>query len=44
MSQPHYEQQYLDLMRRIWNEGDQRVDRTGIGTRSVFGAMLRFDL
>ena len=44
VSQPHYEQQYLDLMRRIWNEGDQRVDRTGIGTRSVFGAMLRFDL
>lgn len=40
----HPEQQYLDLMRRIWNEGSERVDRTGIGTRSVFGAMLRFDL
>ncbi len=40
----HYEWQYLDLMRRIWNEGSERVDRTGIGTRSVFGAMLRFDL
>lgn len=44
MSEQHYEQQYLDLMRRIWNEGDERRDRTGVGTRSVFGAMLRFDL
>ena len=40
----HYELQYLDLMRRIWLEGDERKDRTGIGTRSVFGAVLRFDL
>ncbi|MGB7408912.1 MAG: thymidylate synthase [Pontixanthobacter sp.] len=40
----HPEQQYLDLMRRIWNEGDERGDRTGVGTRSVFGTMLRFDL
>ena len=40
----HYEWQYLDLMRRIWEQGDERVDRTGIGTRSVFGAELRFDL
>jgi len=40
----HYEHQYLDLMQHIWNEGDKRVDRTGIGTRSVFGATLRFDL
>jgi len=44
VSHQHYEQQYLDLMRRIWREGDERRDRTGIGTRSVFGAMLRFDL
>ena len=40
----HFEQQYLDLMRRIWASGSERVDRTGIGTRSVFGAVLRFDL
>lgn len=41
---PHYEQQYLDLMRRIWTSGDERVDRTGVGTRSLFGATLRFSL
>lgn len=40
----HWEWQYLDLMRRIWTEGDERIDRTGIGTRSVFGPQLRFDL
>jgi len=34
----------LELMRRIWDEGDERIDRTGIGTRSLFGTMLRFDL
>ena len=40
----HYEQQYLDLMRRIRNEGHERIDRTGVGTRSLFGATMRFDL
>ena len=40
----HYEWQYLELMRRIWEQGDERVDRTGVGTRSLFGAQLRFDL
>ena len=44
MSDIHYEQQYLDLMRRIWSDGDEREDRTGVGTRSIFGATLRFDL
>ncbi len=40
----HYEQQYLDLMRRIWTGGDERIDRTGVGTRAIFGAMMRFSL
>ena len=40
----HYEQQYLDLMQRIWESGDERLDRTGVGTRSLFGEQLRFDL
>jgi thymidylate synthase len=40
----HYERQYLDLMRTVWEHGDQRADRTGVGTRSIFGAQLRFDL
>jgi thymidylate synthase len=40
----HWEWQYLDLMRHIWEQGDERVDRTGVGTRSVFGATIRFDL
>ena len=31
-------------MRGIWSTGSERVDRTGIGTRSICGAQLRFDL
>lgn len=41
---PHSEQQYLDLLRQVLDEGDERVDRTGVGTRSIFGGMVRFDL
>jgi thymidylate synthase len=40
----HWEWQYLDLMRQIWENGDERRDRTGIGTRSLFGATIRCDL
>ncbi|PTM80637.1 thymidylate synthase [Cereibacter johrii] len=40
----HPEQQYLDLLAQTLERGDRRVDRTGVGTLSLFGAMLRFDL
>ncbi|MDM7954864.1 thymidylate synthase [Blastomonas sp.] len=40
----HFEWQYLDLMQQVWTQGHERSDRTGVGTRSLFGAMMRFDL
>jgi thymidylate synthase len=43
-SKPHFEQQYLDLLRAVWEHGDERADRTGVGTRSLFGPTMRFDL
>ena len=36
--------QYHDLLRRILDEGRDREDRTGVGTRGVFGHQMRFDL
>jgi thymidylate synthase len=36
--------QYLDLVRHVRDSGARKQDRTGIGTRSIFGYQMRFDL
>lgn len=36
--------EYLDLVQKVWRRGEHRSDRTGVGTRSLFGEQLRVDL
>ncbi|MGR4067358.1 thymidylate synthase [Halomonas sp. LR3S48] len=43
-AQPALEQPYLDLMRQVLEQGVDGADRTGVGTRSLFGHQMRFDL
>ena len=40
----HEEHQYLDQIRHIINYGKTRLDRTGVGTKSVFGFTSRYSL
>ncbi len=43
-TKPHDEYEYLNLLKDIIKNGNVRPDRTGVGTVSVFGRQMRFDI
>ena len=43
-SHPHVSNQYETFLRHVRDTGIEKADRTGTGTRSVFGYQMRFDL
>ncbi|HRH24245.1 MAG TPA: thymidylate synthase, partial [Candidatus Paceibacterota bacterium] len=40
----HMEKAYLDLLKKVMDEGVDRDDRTGTGTRALFGQTMRFNM